>query len=147
MKVAAVQAETNRKASTLPKQEKAPTEQQVISKPETVAATTPAVTPAAPAPQPQGCDAYRSTFSQYSWNVNTAIAICKAESGGNTHALSPTKDYGLMQINSVHADMVSGDLSKLYDPTTNIQVAYRVYLSQGWRGWSSFKSGAYLRYE
>lgn len=95
---------------------------------------------------PQGCDAYTSTFSQYDWNVRTAIAICKAESSGRTDALSPTCDRGLMQINCIHADMVNGNLETLFNPTTNIQVANRVYLSQGWRGWSTYNNGAYLKY-
>ena len=136
-----MQAKIPRKVSTLPtKQDKAPTEQQVAVKPETVAEV------AKPTPQLQGCDAYRNLISQYSWNVTTAVAICKAESGGDTNALSETCDRGLFQINCVHADMVTS-LDDLYNPTTNISVAWRIYSANGWSAWSTFNSGAYLRYE
>ena len=99
-----------------------------------------------PQPTVQGCDAYRSALSQYGWDVNMAVAICKAESGGNTHALSYTGDRGLMQINWIHADMVGNDLSKLYDPTTNISVAWKIYSANGWHAWSTYLNGAFLRY-
>lgn len=102
-----------------------------------------------PAPRKQvanGCERYRSTFEQYRWNVHTALAICEAESGGNVSALSSTGDRGLMQINYVHANKVDYDLSRLYNPYTNIRVAYAVYLSQGWHGWSTYNNGSYLRY-
>lgn len=94
----------------------------------------------------QGCDSYRKVFDSYAWNVNTAIAICKAESNGNTNAISPSQDRGLMQINAIHADMVNYNLNALYNPVTNISVAYRVYLSQGWYGWTTYKDGQYLSY-
>lgn len=94
----------------------------------------------------QGCDSYRNTFAEYSWDVNTAIAICKAESNGNTNAISPTQDRGLMQINSIHADMVNGNLDALYDPSTNISVAARIYGGRGWSAWSTYLNGSYLRY-
>lgn len=95
---------------------------------------------------PQGCEAYRSLLSQYNWDISIAMAVMQAESSCDPTQLSPTADRGLMQINAVHADMVNGNLDALYDPTTNIQVAYRVYLSQGWNGWSAYKSGAYLKF-
>jgi hypothetical protein len=103
-----------------------------------------------PAPQPapaqpaQGCEAYRNEFAKYSWNVDMAIAICKAESNGNTNAISSTADRGLMQINYIHADMVGGNLNALYDPVTNIRVAASIYGGRGWNAWSTYLNGAYL---
>lgn len=126
--------------------------QAVVTEVATESQTEPQTTPqpeqqtVKPAAQPQGCDAYRGIFERYQWSVSTAIAVCKAESGGNTYAFSSTGDRGLMQINCVHADMVDYDLNALYDPSTNISVAYRVYLSQGWYGWSAYTNGSYLRF-
>lgn len=76
-----------------------------------------------------------------------------AESGGKAHIDNAglnrdgSVDYGLMQINSIHADMVGGDLEKLRDPATNIKIAYS--LSRGgtnWTPWSAYNSGKYLKY-
>lgn len=127
--------------------EKTVVQPKVVPRPEqtaTVSAPAPAVQPA-PQPIAQGCESYRTTFSQYSWNVSTALAICEAESGGNTSALSQTCDRGLMQISCIHADMVSS-LGTLYDPTTNIAVAWKIYSANGWRAWSTFNSGKYLTF-
>lgn len=102
--------------------------------------------PSEPAPQRTGCETYRPLLEQYNWDVKTAIAVMQAESGCNPTILSPTADRGLMQINAVHADMVNGNLNALFDPATNIQVANRVYLSQGWKGWSAYNNGSYLKF-
>ena len=104
------------------------------------------VTPVQPPQIVQGCDSYRNIFSQYDWDVSDAVAICKAESGGDTTALSQTCDRGLMQVNCIHADMVNGDLSELYDPATNISVAHKIYSAHGWEAWSTYNSGAFLRF-
>lgn len=123
-------------------QAKAPEPEKTV---ETIAAKKVA-TPAPRKPVANGCERYRPVFEQYGWDVRTAIAICKAESGGNVYALSPTRDRGLMQINAVHADKVDYRLSRLYNPYTNIKVAYSVYLSQGWHGWSTYNNRSYLAY-
>lgn len=93
-----------------------------------------------------GCSTYDSLFRQYAWNVSVAEAICMAESGGNPYALSQTQDRGLMQINSIHADMVQGNLSELYTPATNIAVAWKIYSANGWDAWSTYLNGGYSRY-
>lgn len=89
----------------------------------------------------------------YDWDIRTAYAICMAESGGN-----PTKDnaglnadgsvdYGLMQINSIHADMVGGNLELLREPATNIKIAYSLSKGgQDWTPWSVYKNGKYRQY-
>jgi soluble lytic murein transglycosylase-like protein len=95
---------------------------------------------------PTGCDRYSQLISQYNWDVKIAMAVMRAESSCNQLSLSSTDDRGLFQINSIHSDMVNGNLESLYDPTTNIQIAYRVYLSQGWNGWSAYNNGSYLKF-
>lgn len=147
-KAQAVRAESPRKGITgkLLVQEKAQTELQPVSEPEqkTAVATAPIEQPV---PQPEGCEAYRSLISQYNWNISIAMAVMQAESGCNPSGPpSPTCDRGLMQINCIHADLVNYDLDALYDPATNIRVAYSVYQSKGWLSWSTYVSGKYLKF-
>lgn len=78
-----------------------------------------------------GCGGYRSLFDDYGWNVNIAIAVCNAESGGNPTVVSPTNDHGLMQLHGI----------PIYDPAANIRYAYyEKYLKGGWNHWSVCKS-------
>ncbi len=89
------------------------------------------------------CESYRPLFAKYDWNVNTAMAIMQAESGCRPTAVSPTDDHGLMQIN--HGVEIYGQ--QIYDPAFNIAIAYsEKYEKGGWRHWSVYNSGAYLRY-
>lgn len=110
--------------------------------------------PAAPMPKTlTGCAAYLPIIQKYDWDSYTAQAIMRAENG----ACNPTKDnaglnwdgsvdYGLFQVNSIHAEMVGGDLERLRDPETNVRIAHQIYVAAGWTAWSTFKSGAYLKY-
>lgn len=91
--------------------------------------------------QPIGCANYVGYFNQYDWNVNVALAICQAESGGNPNAVSPANydglsDFGLMQI---HGEAIM-------DPASNVSRAYQKYQSQGWYAWTTYSSGAYAKY-
>ena len=89
------------------------------------------------------CAAYQSYFEQYDWSVDTAMAICEAESSGNPYAVSNgdinpdgVPDYGLMQLHGVD----------IIDPAANISYAYyHKYLTQGWEAWSTYNSGAYTK--
>lgn len=148
---AAVSIKTTAKTSVIAKKTEAPAV--VAPTPEPTPAPTPEPTPVPtpkPAPQPTRsynatgqCTAYASLFAQYAWDSQTAMAICQAESGGNPNAVSPTDDYGLMQIN--HGLEIYGD--KIYDPAFNISIAYSAkFANSGWRPWSVYNSGAYLRY-
>jgi soluble lytic murein transglycosylase-like protein len=93
------------------------------------------------------CESYRSLVSQYAWNVETALRVMQAESGCNPNALSSTSDRGLMQINWVHSAKVGGNLDALYDPATNVAVAYQVYQGDGWRAWSVCTRGMVACYQ
>lgn len=92
------------------------------------------------------CEAYRGLVSQYAWDVRVAMAVMQAESGCRPDAVSSTCDRGLMQINCVHSAKVGGNLALLNDPATNIRVAFQVYSGAGWRAWTVYKTGAYLKY-
>lgn len=76
-----------------------------------------------------------------------------AESGGVAHKDNAglnkdgTVDYGLMQINSIHADMVGGNLERLRDPEVNIKVAYSLSRSgTDWTPWTAYKNGSYKKW-
>jgi soluble lytic murein transglycosylase-like protein len=89
------------------------------------------------------CASYAPLFAQYGWNTDVAMAICSAESKGSPTAVSPTDDYGLMQIN--HGLEIYG--SAIYDPAFNIKIAYTVkYLGRGWLPWTTYTSGIYAQY-
>lgn len=82
-----------------------------------------------------GCEQYRSLVSKYSWNVNVALAVMKAESGCNYLAANWTDNhrvckgsFGLFQI-SCHSGQV-------FEPANNIAIAYSKYQARGWQPWS-----------
>lgn len=98
----------------------------------------------------QGCEQYRKELQKYDWNVEIAFAVMRAEnracnpsaSNSNTNG---SVDRGLFQVNSVHKNKVK-TLDDLYNPTTNIRVAYSVYQGSGWAAWSTYKSGRYIAF-
>lgn len=83
-------------------------------------------------------------------NLETAIAVALAESGGNPQAYNPETaagtspgegSYGLWQVYlQAHPEF---DGLNLYDPQTNANAAYSVFSASGWGAWSTFNSGAY----
>lgn len=75
-----------------------------------------------------------------------------AESGGNHKAYNGTmnsdgsNDAGLWQINSIHVHSgLIGDKDR-FDPVKNSKAAHAIYKGSGWRAWSAYNSGAYLKY-
>lgn len=90
--------------------------------------------------------------NKYPWNTKIAYAICMAESGGNAHAdniglnSDGSNDKGLYQINSIH--VASGLITDQdrFDPVKNVDAAYTIYKGSGWRAWSTFSNGRYLRW-
>jgi len=83
----------------------------------------------------------------------TAAAIALAESSGvptkynaETQAGTPLGkgSFGLWQIYLYKHPQFSG--WNLYDPQTNANAAFQVYQSEGFRAWTTYKTGAYLKY-
>lgn len=130
----------------------------VVQKAAVVAATVVVPEPvaaAAPAPvYPAGCANYLPLIQQYDWNTNMAMAIMQAENVGCNPAIDNaglnrdgSVDYGLFQVNSIHADMVAGDLESLRTPSVNVAIAYSLsHHGTNWTAWSTYKNGKYLRY-
>ena len=58
------------------------------------------------------------------------------ESGGHPDAYN-AGSMGLMQINySAHVNLVGPDASVLYDPATNVQIAFEIWSDSRWIPWS-----------
>lgn len=87
-------------------------------------------------------------FPRDTWAV--AVAVALAESSGNSDALNDansngSSDYGLFQINSVHAGLLNSHNWR--DPADNARMAFAI--SSGgtnWRPWVAYTSGRYRAY-
>jgi hypothetical protein len=75
-----------------------------------------------------------------------ATAVALAESSGDTSARNPSGARGLWQIMPATAAMVKADYSRLDDPQYNARTAHAVWKAQGWKAWSTFNSGEYLKH-
>lgn len=88
---------------------------------------------------------------------DTAIAVCLAESGGNTNAKNPNSNArGLWQImTSVHEDMIkqvqsywvselgTDKVPTIMHPLVNTECAHRLYNESKWQPWEAYNTGAY----
>lgn len=81
--------------------------------------------------------------NRWDWQIMTAIA--GAESGWNSTAKSPTDDWGLFQINRYWHPQLFRQFNWA-DPYQNTIMAYVVWSSQHYAAWSTYTSGAYLKY-
>ena len=89
-------------------------------------------------------------------DLNIAVAVALAESGGNPrahNATPPDNSNGLMQINMLGGlgpdrrsrfNLKSND--DLYDPATNMRVAYGIFKGSGWKAWTTYTRGTYKKY-
>lgn len=71
------------------------------------------------------------------WAVDDALSVLSCESDGDDTAVS-NGNYGLFQINAIHAWRVGGDLSLLLDPAVNVAVTCAIWLDWGdsWEPWA-----------
>jgi Lysozyme like domain len=90
-------------------------------------------------------------------DLDTAVAVALAESGGNPsiigdRTLAPTRgpSIGLWQINIGSKANPQFASSNLADPQTNANAAFAIYSAIGGfgttRGWTTYTSGAYSAY-
>lgn len=83
----------------------------------------------------------------YDWDDDIAIAVAKAESSLNPKAFNPEwhngcqGSYSIFQIACIHDDP-----KLLKDEDYNIKKAYEIYSKEGWRPWSAYNNGNYLKY-
>ncbi len=74
-------------------------------------------------------------------DLDVAVAVAMAESGGNPDAYNPEGSYGLWQIYLPDHPEFAG--WNLFDPPTNARAAYQVYAKAGGRftPWSTYRPG------
>ncbi len=83
-------------------------------------------------------------------DLETVIAVCLAESGGQANAIGSlvggARAYGLMQVMwPTHKQLFVGGIEsgRWIDGATNMSMARSVYSSQGWRAWEAYTNGRY----
>ncbi len=107
-------------------------------------------------PEPLPAATCDSEIAKYDgWDRSIAYAVMMAESGNNPTnigdiTLQYTVDgvtygasYGCFQIRYLPGRPES---NLLLNPVFNVKYAYDMYLGQGWKPWSAYKTGAYARY-
>ncbi len=94
------------------------------------------------------CEEFREMVEKYPWNSKVMLAIARAESNCNPRSDNSglnrdgSNDKGLFQINSIHG---FSDAERL-DPIRNIEIAFRIWQSQGYKAWSAYNNGSYLKF-
>ena len=74
--------------------------------------------------------------------VETAMCLIFYESKGDPNAISPTNDYGLMQIHTpLWSDHYGVTRADLLVPETNLWIAADLQRRYGWAPWSPYKRG------
>lgn len=69
-------------------------------------------------------------------NVVNAVAVSEAESNWNSSAISPSSDYGLWQINSIHFGNGIIDHTNWWDPNVNARAAIAISGNgTNWAAW------------
>ncbi len=86
------------------------------------------------------CEAYRSLVAQYSWNVNVALNVMKAESGCNAQAVNRTDNHGVC-MGSFGLFQISCHGGQIFDPAQNVAAAWSKYQARGWQPWGVCTSG------
>lgn len=125
------------------------------------AAPTPAPTPAptvaptprvTPAPKPAAvadaaatpapADGFEGIICSKDWPCGEAIAVASCESGLDDNGrldgnwATNGNNYGLFQINGIHADLWPDFYTAWMDPVKNTEWAFEIWSASGWRPWS-----------
>nr|DAM54397.1 MAG TPA: lysozyme [Caudoviricetes sp.] len=124
-----------------------------IAAPKVEASPTPQK-PAVEAVRAGGCERFQHLLEKYDWDVRTMLAIMRAESGCDPNVTGDTsltfiqngRTYGY-SVSLFQVRILPGrEHCDSHDPATNIACAYHVWKSQGYKAWSVYTSGKYLKY-
>lgn len=124
-----------------------------IAAPKVEASPTPQK-PAVEAGRAGGCERFQPLLEKYNWDVRIMKAIMQAESSCNENATGDTsltfiqngRTYGY-SVSLFQVRILPGrEHCDSHDPATNIACAYHVWRGQGYKAWSVYTSGKYLKY-
>jgi hypothetical protein len=97
-----------------------------------------------------------SAYQQYACRkfgsaCRVALAIQRAENPKGACEIyhynsDGTLDWGYFQINTVHLQRPGVNLRDLLDCKANIDFAYLLYQERGFTAWTTYNSGAYLKF-
>jgi hypothetical protein len=84
-------------------------------------------------------------------DCRVALAIQRAENPQGKceiyhYNTNGTLDWGYFQINTVHLERPGLNLRDLLDCKANIDFAYQLYRERGFQPWSTYNSGAYMKF-
>jgi hypothetical protein len=104
-------------------------------------APTPVPTPAPiafvappPPPPPVPTAGIEGLICSYAWNCQEALSVARCESGLRPDAIGGS-NYGLFQMNQVHANRFPGFWELWSDPVSNASWAFQLWSASGWRPW------------
>jgi hypothetical protein len=120
---------------------------QPAAAPEPVAVAAAALAPtpaavAAAAPTPTPADGFEALICSKPWPCGEAIAVASCESGRDRNGrldgnwATNGNNFGLFQINGVHAGLWPDFYTAWMDPVKNTEWAYEIWSASGWRPWS-----------
>lgn len=100
-----------------------------------------------------GCEVVKKEVSRYKgWDANLISAIAQAENrtcDPTRHNLTNSENhgvcigsYGVLQVGCLHYN----EGENRDDLKTNVAVAHRVWLKQGYKAWSCFNNGTYKQF-
>lgn len=104
-------------------------------------------------PEVTGCDAVAQSLSQFpGWDPVRMLAIARAENGSCDplhHNLTQSENhrvcigsYGVLQVGCLHFK----DSEDRNDLRTQVAVAHRVWLMQGYEAWSTYNNNKYKEF-
>lgn len=89
------------------------------------------------------CESYRNLIEQYDWDVEIAMNVCRAESGGKIDVVNWKDNHkvcmgstGLFQIGCGNAT-----IEDMKNPDKNVAMAYKLYKARNWKPWGVCTSG------
>lgn len=94
-------------------------------------------------------------MSKYDWDIETAMAVAKAESNCYQEALGDTslvymqngREYGYSKGVFQIRILPGRENCDTYDLVTNVSCAYKIYSYRGnFTPWSAYNNGSYLKF-
>ena len=86
-------------------------------------------------------DGFEAIICSKAWPCAEAVAVARCESGLDRHGrldgnwATNGRNFGLFQINSVHADKWPGFYQDWMDPVKNTEWAFEIWSKSGWGPW------------